>query len=226
MSARLFVLRPEPGLTATLAAAKAMELDALGAPLAKVEAVAWTPPARSEFDALLVGSANAVRHGGASLEILHGATTHVVGTATADAARAAGLVVGRVGSGGLQALVASMAGSGLRLLRLAGEKRLPLDPPGDVAIVERVVYRLAYQSLPDGLASQLTRGGVVLLHSGEAAVHFARECDRLAIARSGLLLAALAPRIAEAAGEGWARIASAPDPTDAALLALARDMCQ
>ena len=35
-----------------------------------------------------------------------------------------------------------------------------------------------------------------------------------------------APRIAEAAGGGWAQLASAPVPRDHALLALAQQMCQ
>ena len=69
------------------------------------------------------------------------------------------------------------------------------------------------------------QGATVLLHSGEAASHFAAECDRLGIARGIVRLAALAPRIAEAAGEGWRALAIAPQTRDRALLELARDMC-
>jgi uroporphyrinogen-III synthase len=65
----------------------------------------------------------------------------------------------------------------------------------------------------------------VLLHSGAAARRLAAECDRQAIHRRDIALAALSPRIAEAAGPGWAALRSAAEPTEAALLALAREMC-
>jgi uroporphyrinogen-III synthase len=76
------------------------------------------------------------------------------------------------------------------------------------------------------LAGLLRQSAVVLFHSGEAAAHFASECDRLGIARNGITIAALAPRVAEAAGQGWAALATAETATDAALLALTCQLCQ
>ena len=75
------------------------------------------------------------------------------------------------------------------------------------------------------LISTAISGGLVLLHSAAAARHFATECDRLAIHRGDIRLAALGQRIAEAAGAGWAALRSAAEPNEAALLALAREMC-
>jgi uroporphyrinogen-III synthase len=223
---RLFVLRPEPRLAATVADARVMGFEVVACPIAEVVPVAWAPPGDTDFDALLIGSANALRHAGGALARWRGRTAHVVGAATGQAARQAGLRVGVVGTGGLQALVESLAGTGQRLLRLAGEAHVPLAPPADVSILTRVVYRVDYLPLAPALAGQFARGGVVLLHSGEAAGQFARECQRLGLDRSRLTIAALAPRIAAAAGLGWATVASAPEPTDVALLALARDLCQ
>ena len=82
---RLAVLRPEPGARATVERARAMGLDAFAMPLFKVEAVAWDVPDPNEFDALLLTSANAVRHGGAGLRRVLDSPVHAVGEATADA---------------------------------------------------------------------------------------------------------------------------------------------
>ena len=92
-------------------------------------------------------------------------------------------------------------------------------------LVVKVVMGVVDRDMPDGLAEMLSQGALVLLHSAIAAEHLASEVDRLGIARESVLLAALGPRIASAAGEGWQRVESAPQPSDAALLALARDMC-
>lgn len=226
MSTRVFVLRPEPGLAATVAALENQGIAVVAEPIAAVVPVEWEPPADTDFDALLIGSANALRHAGPALERWRGREAHVVGSATAEVARGAGLSVATIGSGGLQALVDMLGASGQRLLRLTGEAHVPLVEPEGISIISRVVYRIEYRSLPATLAAQLALGGVVLLHSGEAAAHFARECDRLGIERARLSLAALAPRIARAAGAGWAQVSSAPEPSDAALLALARELCQ
>jgi uroporphyrinogen-III synthase len=80
--------------------------------------------------------------------------------------------------------------------------------------------------LPAPLAECLGEGALVLLHSAAAARHFAAECDRLGVARGAVGLAALGPRIAAAAGEGWHGVRAAGEPREAALLALAREMCQ
>ena len=75
------------------------------------------------------------------------------------------------------------------------------------------------------MADRLGQGALVLLHSAAAARHFAAECDRCGVPRGAVRLAALGPRIAAAAGEGWREVRSAAEPREAALLALARQMC-
>jgi uroporphyrinogen-III synthase len=67
---------------------------------------------------------------------------------------------------------------------------------------------------------------LVLLHSAATARHFASECDRLGLARGTIALAALGPRIAAAAGEGWRAVHTAPRPDEAALLEMARELCK
>jgi uroporphyrinogen-III synthase len=133
--------------------------------------------------------------------------------------------VAEVGEGGLQQVLDTIAAPAT-LLRLAGEARVPLAAPEGVSVVERVVYRAVPQPLSDEAGTALGRGAVALLHSGEAARAFANECDRLGVDRANVALAALAPRVAQAAGSGWRAVAVAPAVADSALLALAADMCQ
>ena len=219
------VIRPEPGCAATVAAARAMGLEAHGFPLFEVLPRDWSPPAAGDVDALLIGSANALRLGGSALETLRDLPVYAVGAATAEAARDAGFSVAATGIGGLQNLLANIP-AGTRLLRLAGEQRVPLTPPEGVTMIERLVYASEARTMPRALAGLVRQSVVVLLHSGEAAAHFASECDRLGIAREVITIAALAPRIAEAAGHGWAALATAETATDAALLALTCQLCQ
>ena len=221
----LVIIRPEPGCAASVAAALDQGLAARGFPLVQIVPRDWTPPAEDAADALLNGSANAVRHGGPAISALQHLPVHCVGEATAIAARAAGFTVTSVGIGGLQPLLATTA-PGTRLLRLAGEQRVPLEPPTGVSVIERIVYASQPIAMPADLAALLQMAAVAMLHSGEAARHFSAECDRLGIARGHLHIAALAPRVAEAAGPGWASVAVADQPSDAALLALARHLCQ
>ena len=219
----VFVVRPEPGNAGTLAAARALGLAAEGWPLFEVRALDWSPP-EEPVDAILASSANAFRQGGAGLNALRHLAVHAVGETTAQAARAAGFAVAATGGGGLQELVSRFGPA--RLLRLAGRERVTLTPPPGVTLTERVVYASEPVPIPAALAARLAHGGTVLLHSALAAEHFARECRRLGIPRAELSLAAIGRRVAAAAGSGWRTAASAPCPDDAALLALAAQLCQ
>lgn len=224
MSERLFAVRPEPGLSQTRAAAAAMGLQVHGEPLFAVEPVAWEPVAGEAVDALLVGSANAFRHGGEQLQALADKPVYAVGENTAEAAREAGFAVAATGENGLQDLLGSLRPP-LRLFRPAGEDRVALEPPRGVEVEERVVYRSLPLTLPAAFAKRLGTGGIVLLHSAAAGRHFAAECERLGIARDRLALVAIAPRVLLETGAGWSWTAAATSPNEAALLALARDMC-
>ncbi|WP_017665858.1 uroporphyrinogen-III synthase [Porphyrobacter sp. AAP82] len=224
MSFRLLAVRPEPGLSATLDKARTGGAAITGLPLSAIRPLAWDCPDPAGIDGLLIGSANAILHGGPHLARLAAKPVFAVGEATAAAARAAGLSVAMTGSGGLQGVLDAIAPP-RHLLRIAGEEHVPLVPPAGVTFAEVIAYRSA--PLPLDPAAPLLGSGeaLVLLHSAATASHFAAECDRLGLARARITLAALGPRIAAAAGEGWAGVHTAARPDEGTLLQLAFDLC-
>jgi uroporphyrinogen-III synthase len=222
----VIVIRPQPGCNATVAAAQALGLEAHGFPLFDVGPLAWVAPDPGSFDALLLGSANVLRHAGVELKAYRGKPTYAVGLTTADAAKAAGLDVVACGEGGLQALLSQLRPEHRQLLRLTGREHVELTPPPGVTLVERLVYASEPQPMPAALVSLLHQPALVLLHSAEAARHFARQCGDHSITRSQIQLAALGPRIADAAGQGWGSLGAAAAPNDNAMLALVQQMCQ
>jgi uroporphyrinogen-III synthase len=220
------VIRPQPGCDATVEASRALGIDTHGFPLFDVRPIAWEPPSPDSFDALLLGSANALRHAGPALTAYAGKPAYAVGATTAEAAIMAGQDVVVTGTGGIEAVLPLLRPEHRRLLRLSGRERVPISPPPFVSIQERVVYASEPLPLPSALKIILERPAVVLLHSALAARHFAELCDAEHLAREHLSLAALGPRIASAAGSGWHTLEVAAKPSDTALLALAREMCQ
>lgn len=210
---RLLVLRPEPGASATVDEARRRGLEAIAAPLFEVEAVAWEAPDPAQFDALLLTSANAVRHGGEGLKALLGLSVYAVGDATADAAREAGFVIAAAGDAGVEELLASI-GSDLKLLHPCGADRHAAHRQ----ITTITVYRANTIPAPNlGGAA----GSVALIHSPRAGRRFAE----LIREKAGIAVAAISPAAAQAAGSGWERVEAADRPSDDALLALAAQLC-
>ncbi len=212
---RVIVLRPEPGAGETVRRARALGLDAHAMPLFEVEPVAWDVPEPSGLDALLLTSANALRHGGEQLRQLRALPVHAVGQATAAAARAEGFDVASVGEAGVDRLLGSIA-TGWKLLHLCGEDRkAPGEAPQDIVAVP------VYRSRERGVSLDAVSDAVALIHSPRAGRRFAELiADRRTIA-----IAAISPAAAAAAGGDWADVAVAETPTDDALLALAARLC-
>lgn len=206
MTRPLAVLRPEPGNTATAGRIEALGLTAIRLPLFAICAVAWTPPDPSPYEALLLTSANAVRHAGAGLETLRGLPVIAVGEATARAAHVAGLTVETAGDG--DAAAAVRASAGRRLLHLAGRDRV------DAGVDAITVY--AAKPVPVASVTMLA-GCVALLHSVRAARRLAELLHRDDVA--GLRIAALSEAVRAAGPDCPGAVAGRPD--DAALVAVA-----
>jgi len=219
MTRPLLVLRPEPGASTTVAAAHALGLRAIAAPLFIIQPLDWALPERMP-EAVLMTSANAARLAGPALDRLIDLPLYAVGEATAAAARDRGFTQIIAGEGGIDAIVARAAADGVgRLLHLAGrEHRVPAE---DAPIVEqRIVYAADAVSTLPAAAAHVLPDAVALLHSPRAAALFATLVDRCAVR-----IAAISPAARAAAGHGWREMAVADRPTDASLLAAAAKLC-
>jgi uroporphyrinogen-III synthase len=211
---RLLLLRPEPGLSASVERAEALGLEAVACPLFRVEPVEWQAPEPAQYDALLLTSANAVRYGGPGLEGLRALAVHAVGPATADAARAVGFEVATVGQADIVDLLDQLP-QGIRLLHLAGEDHRQVD---DERIDRRIVYRSATIAKPD---LPPLAGLVAAVHSPRAGARLAELAER----RDATAIAAISAAAAEACGAGWESVEAADSPSDESLLALAARLC-
>jgi len=217
---RLFLFRPEPGARHSAEGARAMGLDAVLVPLFAIEPMEWTAPDPADFDAILLTSANAVRHCGDGMDGLRRLPVHCVGEATALAANLAGLGVASVGNAGVDELLASIP-PGTRLLHLCGEdRRAPTDDRQLITSVS--VYRAVATDRPADLDA--IQGSVAAVHSPRAAKRLAELVNLEA--KTKVRIAAISPAAATAAGSGWESVGSASQPSDSALLALCARLCE
>lgn len=217
-------MRPQPGAAATAARAAALGLETVVAPLFAVRPVAWTPPPAGAFDALLLTSANAPRQAGPKLADYRRLPCYCVGEATAAAAGEAGLTQVLTGPADGAAAVALAAADGAEaVLHLAGREHVAIEHPL-VRIERRVVYAAEPLPLSAAAVAALQAGAVTLLHSPRAARRLAALVDAQGLPRGTIL--AISAAAARAAGGGWAAVHVAAAPRDAALLALAAQLCQ
>lgn len=220
MSRRVAILRPEPGNAATAARLHHAGFDPLPLPLFEVSPLDWTPPEPAGFDGLLFTSANALRHGGPDLASLRGLPVLAVGSATADAARAAGFTVVHTDSTDLTDLL-HVAPDFARLLWLSGRDRTAIEHPALAAIVP--VY--ASDPVAWAAADAVTlEGSIALIHSARAGMQLGAALAGHGIPRHNVRIAAISRKAAIAAGPGWDRIAVAATPDDDALIAAARPL--
>ncbi len=210
---KVAILRPEPGASATLARAEAAGVAAVAIPLFEVGPVEWTAPDVADFDALLLTSANALRHGGDKLAVLSALPAYCVGGATAAAARTAGLAVAVTGSGNSIALAAQIP-EGTRLLHLTGRDHRVLPGATEVAVY-------ASKAIDPPPSLEPLNGGVAMVHSPRAGARLAE----LVSDRETIAIAAISPAAAAACGPGWRAVEAVAAPTDGALLELAARLC-
>ncbi len=209
----LAVVRPEPGLSRTVARLRSDGADVIALPLFVAAPVAWSVPDATAYDALLVTSANAVRLAGSGLATLARLPVIAVGAESAAVARAAGLSVVVTGSGGVVEALSAAGDVGLeRPLHLAGREHIDSGHP------TVIVYASADVAADAATFADAVSGRIVLLHSVRAAERVAALLDEQ---REATGIVALSAKVLAAAGTGWAGAAAAAVPTDAALCALA-----
>jgi uroporphyrinogen-III synthase len=232
---RLLVTRPRPEAERTAAILHGNGHTVVIAPLLRIEAVADVEIGTGSWAAILVTSANAgpATAGHPRFPMLRTLPVFAVGRRSAEAMRDAGFaeVVSADGDvGDLARLVAERVPRGAAFLYLAGAERAG-DLAGDLAargftVETIVVYRaIAAPSFAPDAAQAITNGIDGVLHySPRSAAAY------VAAARAGSLVAAALARPAQfclsahvaapLAQAGATDVRVAPQPTEAALIAL------
>lgn len=212
MSRPIAVLRPDPGNRVTAAAIEAAGRRVIRLPLFQTAPVAWDAPDPAGFDALILTSANAVRHGGPGLARLIDLPVHAVGKATGEVARRFGFGVVTNGDSGAATLIQRAEAAGVsRALHLAGRERT-IAPGGIIAGII-TVYASDILPIAPEQAAKLA-GSVAMVQSARAA----RRLAEIVIDPSEIMVVAISKAAAEAAGSGWERIRVASAPSGEAMI--------
>jgi uroporphyrinogen-III synthase len=219
----VLIVRPLPGASATEKRASELGLRPVVAPIFSIRPLDWEAPDPSGYDAVLLTSANAARHGGTKVAQFTHLPCYAVGEATAAAARQAGFTDIRVGRADGAAAVAAMAEDRVtRALHLCGLEYVELARHG-IAIEDLPVYAAdGLNALPAEAEAAIAEGALILVHSPRAGALLAR----LVPDRSKTRLAAISAATADSAGGGWRSKTVAAAPRDEALLELAAKLCQ
>ena len=229
---RVLVTRPLPDGERTAATLRGRGYDVLAAPLMQVKPIA--ADLAGDWSAVIVSSANAVRVLEArQISSLSKLPLFAVGQRSAEVAREAGFTNVRSAKGDADDLIrlvaTSHAGKAATYLYLAGEDRAA-DVEGE--LVKRgikartvIVYQTVTQAYPPELVDALRNRQI------DAALHFSRRSaenymngakaaglEQMAWAPKHFCLSAQVAEPLRAAGTG--QIGVAPEPNEAALLAI------
>ena len=229
---RLVVTRPQADSERTAAALRARGHEVLVAPLMRVEPV--EVELSGGWGAVIITSANApgAIAGHAACEALFKLPVFAVGRRSAEAARQAGFTDVTTAGGDVRDLVlliaARRADAKAPLLYLAGEDRAA-DLVGELAVhgiaaEMAVVYRAVSAPFPPALSAALAAGEIdaVLHFSKRSAENYLAGAAQAGVAGPalGVRHICLSAQIAEPLmGAGASRIAIAPRPDEAALIA-------
>lgn len=222
MTVGVLVLRPEPGASRTAAMLEESGLEPIVHPLFAVEPLAWALPQDASFDALLLTSANSVRHAGPGLAGMRSLPCYCVGDATAEAARAAGFSDVRTGGGDAASTIPLLLADGRsRILHPCGEDVRPFDPCG-LRIESLTVYRSAERGEAAQLEAvlQTRRPAIALVHSPRAG----KRLDGLVSMelRSSVVIVAISEAAAAATGAGWREVTIAASRNDVEMISCAQ----
>ncbi len=229
---RLVVTRPQADSERTAAALRARGHEVLVAPLLRVEPV--EVELSGGWGAVIITSANApgAIAGHAACEALFKLPVFAVGRRSAEAARQAGFTDVATAGGDVRDLMlliaARRADAKAPLLYLAGEHRAA-DLVAELAVhgiaaEMAVVYRAASAPFPPALSGALAAGEIdaVLHFSKRSAENYLAGAAQAGVAGPaiGVRHICLSAQIAEPLmGAGASRIAIAPRPDEAALIA-------
>jgi uroporphyrinogen-III synthase len=217
----VLILRPEPGNTATAEKVRALGFDAICLPLFEVRPVAWACPDPHAFDGVLITSANTLRHAGSQIEKLTHLRAYAVGPATAEAAKAVGFSRIETGPSNVAALLKLIAASDGKhhFLHLGRGEHIP-SRYEQITLSPLKIYEMTPVDVNLAGLHSAPLPVIALLHSPQAGARFSSLIGAAPELRSRITLLAISEAAATIAGNGWRRVAIAPEPRDEAMLSL------
>ena len=213
---KLLVTRPQPGADATAARIRAAGHEAVVSPLFEAQPVDWEIDTRKTYDALLITSANAIRHAGQKREGLVHLPVFAVGQNSAHIATSHGFNVEYVGYEGVEQLLPHIQAH--KLLWLAGDDHMDFELPQSIDMDVHIVYRSVALPQPKNFAESVLKVDYVLLHSSRGAMLFSELISGQGIEKKQISIAVFSEKIAQAAGSGWDKVRVARYPSDEHLL--------
>jgi len=224
---KLLIIRPQPAADKTARLAANAGIEPVVMPLFEIAPQVWEAPDTGNFDALLITSANALRHCGNIAASVRQLPLLAVGEPTAKLAREQGFNVELVGDAGKSALLHEAKKRGFaNILWLAGKHWTESSLDEEMIAAKAIVYESRALPAPKDFAEYAEKADAIALHSSRAATHFCSLIAETGLGRRDISIVALSRAIAEKAGAGWRNAVTAKTPDDAALLLAAKSLAK
>ncbi len=228
---QLILLRPTEGAEQSAIIAREKGFNPIIAPATEINALTWDAPPAQGFDAIMITSANALRHGGEAIHQYKHLPLYAVGKATAKLAEEMGFTIAAIGKGGAKALWPLIKQSDAKnIVRLVGRDYVPIYDE-HIQICTIIVYEARALPMHEGLQSLLSETQnkcphIFAFHSAKAVQIFDDYIEQMA--KQGLIFdksahyaAALAPTIGEAIcknGDIWKKVIISSSANDRVMI--------
>ena len=231
---KMLVTRPMPEAEETAGRLRALDLDAVVAPLLQFEPLPTSLPEAQGFAALALTSAHALRalEARGVLDRYTVLPVYAVGERTAAVARAMGFGDVRHSGGGLAELAQLLSHAGLSgpvfypaARHTAGDLAKSLAPFGVMVVTARVYDMVPVDGLDPAVSADLTSGaiGAALFYSQRTAEVFVQTASAMSDgAKRSLGMLCLSEQVAAPLIEAqFVRLTLADQPSEEAMMALA-----
>lgn len=220
---KIILLRPKKGGQQSAIIARQFGFDPIIAPASEIRPIAWDRPPPSDFDSIMITSANALRVNHQQITAYAHLPLYAVGKATAKLALEMGFTIAGQGKGGAAALWPLLQKDNRRrILRIVGMDYIPIDSDSITTII---TYEAAILPMHDDLRDLLQNPNaphIFAFHSVRAVQIFNNYISDLpanmAFDTSRHIAISLAPTITQALGSNWQKIITSPSADDNAMM--------
>ncbi|APG61502.1 hypothetical protein LPB140_00080 [Sphingorhabdus lutea] len=226
---RLLITRPEPGASSTLKLAQQMGMDAVKFPFFEIAPHIWDAPPAADFDAIMLTSANALRHGGEKLRQYIALPAYCVGQSTANLAQQMGFDIAHVGRGGAASIMPLLRAHHRRhIFCPSGGHRAILtdEQTSGLTLFPASLYMAQRVNMTSAMIEAIKQADIISIYSARAAQYLSEISKQYEIDLSGKFIAALSHQIAAAMGDNSLQYIIPEYPDDEKILRKMKAMSQ